>query len=103
MPDEIGTETTRPDAPSADDALFGDAADKVDDTPAAVVEKEDGKGDTEQDAQGAAGDGDKPDAEVETEAAEELKVVVSSRAVGPSSGCNSPRRTRTLRPSMMPT
>ena len=77
MPDENGTVTTRPDAPSADDALFGDAADKADDPPAAVVEKEDDKGDTEQDAQGAADDGDKPDAEAQTEASEELKIVVS--------------------------
>ena len=77
MPDENVTVTTRPDAPSADDALFGDAADKADDTPAAVVEKEDSKGDTEQDAQGAADDGDKPDAEAQTEASEELKIVVS--------------------------
>ena len=77
MPDEIGTEATRPDTPSADDALFGDAADKADDTPAAVVEKEDANGDTEQDAQGAADDGDKSAAEAETDASGDLKVVVS--------------------------
>ena len=27
MPDEVGTEATRSDAPSADDSLFGEAAD----------------------------------------------------------------------------
>ncbi len=80
MPDEIGTETTRPDAPSADESLFGDA---TDDTPAAVVEEEDSEGDTEQDTQGAADDGDNPDAgetdegEAEATPSDELKVVVS--------------------------
>ena len=77
MPDEIGTEATRPDAPSADDALFGDAADRADDTDAAVVEEEDSRGDTEQGAQDADDAGDKAEAEAETEAADELKVVVS--------------------------
>jgi len=70
MPDEIGTETTRPDAPSADDSLFGDAA-KADDTAAEVVEEQDAKGDTEQDAQAATDDGEAADA------SDELKVVVS--------------------------
>ena len=77
MPDENGTETTRPDAPSADDALFGDAADKADDTPAAVVEEEDSKGDTEQGAEDVDGAGDKTDAEDEAAPSDELKVVVS--------------------------
>ena len=35
MTDEVGTETTRSDAPSADDALFGDTADNA---PAVAVE-----------------------------------------------------------------
>ena len=83
MPDEKGTEATRPDAPGADDALFGDAAERADDTPADAVEKDDSKGDAEKDAQGAADEGDKSDAgepaeaEAETGASEELKVVVS--------------------------
>ena len=38
MPDETGMETTRSDAPSADDSLFGNAAD---DTEAAVAEEQD--------------------------------------------------------------
>ena len=67
MPDEIGTETTRSDAPSADESPFADASD---DTPAAVVE-EDANGKAEQDPQGSDDAGDKPDA------AEDLKVVVS--------------------------
>ena len=68
MPDETGTEATRSDAPSADDSLFGDAAD---DTPAAVVEEQDANKEAEQEPQGSddAGDLDGPP--------EELKVVVS--------------------------
>ncbi|MXY44703.1 MAG: hypothetical protein F4Y50_11735 [Dehalococcoidia bacterium] len=76
MPDENGTESTRPDAPSADESLFGEAAEKADDAPAAV-EEQDSKGNTEKDAQDAADDGDKPDTEAETDTADELKVVVS--------------------------
>ena len=80
MPDENGTEATRPDAPSADDALFGDAAEKAEDTPAAVVEEEDTKSDAEQDVQdthGVADTEDKSDAETEATPSDELKVVVS--------------------------
>ena len=89
MPDEIGTEATRPDAQSADDALFGDAAEKADDTSAAVVE-EDSKGSAEKDAQGPADAGDKPDAETQTEAGEELKVVVSIKGVKAVIGVQQP-------------
>ena len=67
MPDEIGTETTRPDTRNEDDSLSHDA-------PAAVVEKEAGN---EQAAQDAADAGDKPDAEAKSDAREDLKVVVS--------------------------
>ena len=83
MPYENGTEATRPDAVSVEESIFGDEAEKADDAPAEVVEGQDAEGDTEQDAQGVADDGDKPDAEesadaeVETDAADELKVVVS--------------------------
>ena len=93
MPDENGTEATRPDAVSVEESIFGDAAEKADDAPAVAVEKEDGKGDTEQDAHDVADDGDKPDTGEPTDAetqdseeaaagdgaasADELKVVVS--------------------------
>ena len=77
MPDENGTVTTRPDAVSVEESIFGDAAQKADDTPATVVEEQDAKDDTEQDPQGAADGGDKPEGEAETDASEELKVVVS--------------------------
>ena len=96
MPDENGTETTRPDAPSADESLFGDAADKADDAPAAVVEEQDAEGNTEQDVQGVADDGDKPeagepaDAEAETDASEELKVVVSIKGGRATIGVQQP-------------
>ena len=68
MPDETGTETSRSDAPSADESLFGDTAD---DTAAAVVEGEDSKTETAQDSQGS------DDAEEQTAPPEDLKVVVS--------------------------
>ena len=74
MPDQNGTEATRPDAPKADDALFGDAADKAAPAPTAVVEEQAANEETAQeDTQNAA------DAEAETDAAGELKVVVSIR------------------------
>ena len=73
MPDEVGTEATRSEAPSVDDSLFGEAAD---DTAAAVVEKEDPKGETAQDEQGS-GDADEQAADEETGSSEDLKVVVS--------------------------
>ena len=86
MPDDVGTETTRPDAPSVDDSLFGDAAD---DKAAVAVEGEDSTDRTEQDGQGSddAGEQDarteaaedeqgSDEAEEET-ASDDLKVVVS--------------------------
>ena len=82
MPDENGTETTRPDAQSVHDVLFGDTAEEPAAADAeAAASKEDeakaGNGETEQDAQDAADAGDKPDAETETGAEGDLKVVVS--------------------------
>ena len=73
MPDENGTEATRSDAPSADESLFGDAAD---DTAAAVDQEEDSKGETEQDGQGSDDAGEQAAGDA-TEASEDLKVVVS--------------------------
>ena len=68
MPDEVGTKATRSDVPSADDSLFGDAADDV---AAAVADEQDANEETAQDPQDAD--------EVEEEAGqpEDLKVVVS--------------------------
>ena len=77
MLDDNGTETVRSDAPRADDALFGDAADKADDTDAVPAEEKDTGENAEQDEQGAADTENKSDAEEATATAEELKVVVS--------------------------
>ena len=68
MTDEIGTETTRSDAPSTDESLFGDTAD---DSAAAVAEEQDANKETEQDPQGSDDAGD------QTGPSEDLKVVVS--------------------------
>ena len=68
MPDENGTEATRSDALSADESLFGDAAD---DTPATVAEDQDANEETEQDPEGP------DDVEEEAGPPEDLKVVVS--------------------------
>ena len=73
MPDENGTEATRPDAVSVEESIFGDAGEKADDVPAEAVEKTADE-ESEQDAADA---GDKPDAQAGTDAADELKVVVS--------------------------
>ena len=86
MPDETGTETSRSDAPSADDSLFDDAAD---DKAAAVVEGEDSKTETAQDGQGA------DDAEEQVGPTADLKVVVSIKGGRATIGCSGPRRTRT--------
>ena len=74
MPDEIGTETTRSDAPGADEGLFGDAADDV---AAVAVEGEDSKSETETDPRGAEDAGEQTGASEETDTPEDLKVVVS--------------------------
>ena len=65
MPDETGTEATRSDAPSADESLFGDAADD------AAAEEQDANEETAQDPQGA------DDAGEQAGSPEDLKVVVS--------------------------
>ena len=67
MPDEVGTKATRSDVPSADDSLFGDAAD---DTEAAVADEQD------------AGD--------ETGSPEDLKVVVSIKGGRATIGVQQP-------------
>ena len=73
MPDEIGTETARSDAPSADESLFGDAAD---DSAAAAVEEQDADKKAGQDPKGS----DDIEGEAgasETDTPEDLKVVLS--------------------------
>ena len=65
MPDEVGTETTRSDALSADESLFGDKADD------AAADEQDADEETAQDPQGSA------DAGEQARPTEDLKVVVS--------------------------
>ncbi len=86
MPDETGTETTRSDAPSADDSLFGEAAD---DTEAAVADEQDANEESAQDPQGA---DDAEDQAVgdETGASEDLKVVVSIKGGRATIGVQQP-------------
>ena len=68
MPDEIGTETTRSDAPGTDESLIGDTADDAAD---AVADEQDADKESEQDPQGS------DDAEEQAGQPEDMKVVVS--------------------------
>ena len=77
MPDDNGTEATRSDAPSADESLFGEAAE---DTEAAVGDEQD----AEQDPQGA------DDAEAQDGGSEDLKVVVSIKGGRATIGVQQP-------------
>ena len=81
MPDDNGTEATRSDAPSADESLFGEAAD---DTEAAVADEQDANEETAQDPQGA------DDAEAQDGAPEDLKVVVSIKGGRATIGVQQP-------------
>ncbi len=96
MPDEVGTEATRSDVPSADESLFGDAPD---DRAAPVVQEEgsndavpdepEGVGENVQDEQGT-GEADEQAAGEETEASEDLKVVVSIKGGRATIGVQQP-------------
>ena len=80
MPDEIGTETTRSDAPSADESLFGDAE---------TAEEQDVDKETEQDPKGS----DDIEGEAgasETNTPEDLKVVVSIKGGRATIGVQQP-------------
>ena len=83
MPDEVGTGATRSDAPSADESLFDEAADdraapvvQEEDSNDAAPDEPDGGGETAHEEQGT-GDADEQATGGETEASEDLKVVVS--------------------------
>ena len=96
MPDENGTEATRSDAPSADESLFGDAADdraapvvQEEDSNDAVPDEPEGGGETAQDEQGS-GEADEQAAGEETEALEDLKVVVSIKGGRATIGVQQP-------------
>ena len=83
MPDEVGTEAARSDAPSADDSLFGDAADD------AAADEQDANEETAQDAQGS-DDAGEQDAGDDTGASEDLKVVVSIKGGRATIGVQQP-------------
>ena len=100
MPDDTGTETTRSDALSADESLFGEAAN---DTEAAVADEQDANEETEQDPQGAddaegqdaskeaAQDPqDSDDAENQADTSDDLKVVVSIKGGRATIGVQQP-------------
>ena len=78
MPDETGTEARRSDAPSADESLFGDAADD------AAVEEQDANEEVAQDPQ------DSDDAEDQADTSEDLKVVMSIKGGRATIGVQQP-------------
>ncbi len=86
MPEETGTETTRSDAPSADDSLFGDAADG---TEAAVADARDAGQEGAQDPNGA-DDAQEQATGEETGSSEDLKVVVSVKGGRATIGVQQP-------------
>ena len=81
MPDDKGTETTRSDAPSADESLFGEAANG---TKTAVADEQDANEETEQEPQGA------DDTEAQDGGPEDLKVVVSIKGGRATIGVQQP-------------
>ena len=87
MTDKVGTETTRSDAPSADESLFGDAAD---DAPAAVAEGQDADKESAEDPKGAEDAEEQAGANEETDAPEDLKVVVSIKGGRATIGVQQP-------------
>ena len=96
MPDEVGTEATRSDVPSADESLFGDPADdraapvvQEEDSNDAVPDEPEGGGETAQDEQGS-GEADEQAADEETAPAEDLKVVVSIKGGRATIGVQQP-------------
>ena len=82
MPNEIGIETTRSDAPSADDSPF---ADVVEDVAAAVTGEENSNKEAAQEPQGS------DDGEEQAAPPEELKVVVSIKGSRATIGVQQPK------------
>ena len=86
MPDDNGTEATRSDVPSADDSLFGEAAD---DTEAAVADEQSADEESAQDPQGS-DDAEEQAVGDETGSSEDLKVVVSLKGGRATIGVQQP-------------
>ena len=82
MPNDTGTETTRSDAPSSDDSLFGDAADDA-------ADEQDANEETEQEPEGV-DDSEGQAAGDETRSSEDLKVVVSIKGGRATIGVQQP-------------
>ena len=82
MPDEVGMEATRSEAPSADESLFGEAAD---DTEAAIADEQDAN----EDPQGA-DDAEEQAVGDENGSSENLKVVVSLKGGRATIGVQQP-------------
>ena len=96
MPDEVGTEATRSDVSSADESLFGDPADdrvgpvvQEEDSNDAVPDEPQGGEETAQEEQVTA-DADEQATGGETEASEDLKVVVSIKGGRATIGVQQP-------------
>ena len=96
MPDEVRTEATRSDVPSADESLFGETADNSADAVVqektsndAIPDEQDGGGESAQDEQGS-GDADEQAVSEEAEASEDLKVVVSIKGGRATIGVQQP-------------
>ena len=88
MTDETVAETTtRPNAPTDEESTFGDAAD---DAPATDAGEQNPNVEAQQDEQGSEDAEDKPAAEVETGATEEMKVVVTIKRSRATIGVQQP-------------
>ena len=87
MPDENGTETTRTDAVSAEDSIFGDAGN---DAAAEAVEERETDEKTEKDSQDSDDAGEPADVETEAAQADELKVVVAIKGGRATIGVQQP-------------
>ena len=86
MPDDNVTEATRSEAPSADESLFGEAAE---DTEAAVADEQDANEETAQEPEGV-DDGEGRAVGDETGSSEDLKVVVSLKGGRATIGVQQP-------------
>ncbi len=97
MPEEVGTETTRTDAPGADESLSGGAADE---SPASTAGEQDSKEETSREQQGSGDAGEQETGEEksptqdddgdESAPPEDLKVVVSIKGGRTTVGVQQP-------------
>ena len=81
MPEEVGTDTTRSDVPSADDSLLGE---KTEDKPVEAVEEQDTETESAGNEQGA------DEAEEQADDSDDLKIVVSIKGSRATIGVQKP-------------